>query len=210
MTINATTLLGAETVEGSIKNWVNRGDIPITDILRESELFIFQRLRTREMLSSAALTVSTAASTAALPTDFLDPIGFRPYEQNVDLPYVNEAELNRNRDSSGNLFDGTPIAYTIIGTTFTTDVNALSDFSGIMTYYAIPDALAATTNETNFLTDRYPTMLRRACMRFAYEFMKDAERMAAEEILALKAIEEANAANELYRRAQEHPSARYY
>jgi hypothetical protein len=209
MTIDFTTLTGAKTVSGSIQNWVNRSDIPIVDILTEAEAFIFQRLRTQEMLASSALTILEGTNSIALQSDFLDPIEFKPYESNVGLAYVHEAELLSDRDSAGALFDGVPIAYAILNNVMVTGVNALQDFSGIMTYYAQPAALSGS-NETNWVTTKYPTMLRRSCLRFAYEFMKDAERMATEEILALRAIEEANAANELFRRAQEHPSARYY
>lgn len=209
MAIDYSTLVAAKTTEGSIKSWVNRGDIPVTNILLEAEAFIFQRLRTREMLSETALTVLEDSNSVALPSDFLDPIEFKPYEWSYGLTYVNEADVQRSRDSSGNLFSGEPNSWTVLNDTLYTDVEASSDFSGMLLYYAQPEALSGT-NETNFLTTRYPTMLRRACMKYAYEFMKDSERMQTEEILTLAAIEEANLTNELYRRTQEHPSARYY
>lgn len=44
---------------------------------------------------------------------------------------------------------------------------------GKMQYYQSLPLLAASTNETNFLTNRYPQLLRTACMAAAADYMKD-------------------------------------
>lgn len=44
-----------------------------------------------------------------------------------------------------------------------------------LNYYQSPPLLSATTNPTNFLTVRYPNLMRVACMAAAADFMKDTE-----------------------------------
>lgn len=201
MAINYTTLTGVKTVSGSIANWVNRDDLPTTDILTEAELYIYQYLRVREMQSSNTIAISASANTANLPSDFLDPIRFRLYGYSTDLPYVAEHDLKDNRDESGTLFSGSATQWAIRGTTLYVDVNVATATTGILWYFAQPAALSGS-NETNFLTTRYPTLLRRACLKYAFEHMKDDERMSNMETLTRTALQEANATNEIVRRGQ--------
>lgn len=205
MAINYTTLTGSKSTSGSIANWCNRGDLPTENILLEAEAWIYQRLRVREMVATTAFTFDADASTEALPDGFLDPVQFLPYEYAEALPFYHEEFFRAERDSSGDLFDGTPSKWTIIGTTAHVDVACSAAFSGILMYYATPAALSGG-NETNFLTTRYPTALRRVCMAMAYEHMKDTERMNGEYLLAEAAIGAANALNEMARRGQHMPA----
>jgi hypothetical protein len=205
--IDSTTLTADKTTSGSIKNWVNRSDIPATDILTEAEAYIYQQLRAREMLSTTPLSIAAAASSVALPADFLDPIRFLPYEWGSPLPLTHEAVLYDTRDSSGALFDGTPSQWAIFDGTMTVNstIPTGETFSGILTYYAQPTALSGS-NETNFLTTRYPTLLRRACLKHAYEHMKDWPSFERQEALTQAAVFEANQTNEMWRRGQQYPA----
>ena len=47
MAITWTVLTGSKDTEGSIANWVNRSDLPTTNILLEAEAWIYQHLRIR-------------------------------------------------------------------------------------------------------------------------------------------------------------------
>jgi len=201
MAINYTTLVGDKTTEGSIKNWVNRSDIPVTNILIEAEAEIYQWLRVREMKSDAAFQFDISTSSEALPSDFLDPIKYVPYEWSYPLPYYDEESALVARDSSGNLFDGTPSLWYIIDDTAYVDVTASANFGGRLMYYKLPAALSIS-NETNFLTTRYPSLLRHACMMKAYDHMKDTNRSAEYRANMMTAIQTANATNEMYRRGQ--------
>jgi len=78
-------------------------------------------------------------------------------------------------------------------------------FSGILLYYKQPTALSGS-NETNFLTNRYPSLLRYACMAKAYEHMKDTENATGYLALAMQQIDKANASNEMWRRNQYIPA----
>lgn len=195
-----TTLVGDKTLDGSIKNWVNRGDIPVTTIVVEAEAWIHERLRAREMLSSTTLQVTAGLSTVALPDDFLDPEQWVPYGAVVELPYVDPVAIAKSTNSAGVVQSGTPSRWTIIGTSAHVDVAASNNFGGFLTYFAKPGALVDAVGGTNFLTTRYPTLVRLTCMAFAFQHMKDAERSTQYFELALKFVLEANATNDLAKR----------
>lgn len=197
---NYTTLAGTKSTSGSIANWVNRSDLPTAEILTEAQALIYETLRVREMQARAVLTFATSTQTASLPTGFLDPIGYQPYEWGGDLPFVHENGLNEYRDSAGTLESGTPSRWTIVGETAYVDVLPSEAFSGILLYYKSPTVLSVS-NESNFLTNRYPSLLRYACMAKAYEHAKD-DKAASYLQLAMQSIGMANASNEMWRANQ--------
>lgn len=201
MAINYTTLTAAKTTEGSIKNWVNRSDIPVTNILLEAEAWIYQRLRVREMIADEAFTFDEDASSEALPAGFLDPVQFVPYQWACPLMFVHEGSFRPSRTTAGVLQEGTPSMWTIIGTTAHVDVLCSSDFAGRLLYYKQPDALSGD-NETNFLTTRYPTLLRSALMMKAFEHMRKTSDAAGYLQKAMADIQEAAATNDMWRRGQ--------
>ena len=201
MAIGYTTLIADKSTAGSIKNWVNRSDIPSEDILTEAEAWIYQYLRTREMIArNESFTVSANSESVALPDDFLDPIEFLPHEHLSELPMVHEKALRQDRDETGTIQPGEPQRWAIIGSTMFVDALPEANFAGVLLYYGLPAALSSE-NTTNFLTTRYPTLLRRACIARAYEHMKDFPQMEKYEGMAMQKLDEANATNELYRRA---------
>lgn len=207
MSINWTTLTGLKTVSGSIPNFVNRSDLPVTNILLEAEAFIYQRLRVREMVTDATFTFDDNTSSEALPAAFLDPIQYVPWEWGSPLPFVSPEGFFPPRDTDGAIEDGTPSCWTIIGVTAYIDatIDDSDNYSGRLMYYAQPEALSAS-NETNFLTSRYPTLLRQACMYKAYEFMKDGQRAQEYMQQAEIALAEAMRTNEMWRRGQYMPA----
>jgi hypothetical protein len=200
-----TTLVAAKTTAGSIANWVNRGDLPVTDILAEAEAWIYQRLRVREMQQIATLTFAEDASSAALPDGFLDPIQYEPRQWGGPLEYVHEAALLAPTDDDGNPYEGTPSRWTVMGETAYVDVTCVEAFSGRLLYYKQPDALSGS-NLTNFLTRRYPALVRKACMGKAFEHGKDTARTTQYLAMAEAEIKEAARTNDLARRGQTYPA----
>ncbi len=201
-----TTLTASKSTAGSLANWLNRSDLPGAEILSEAESFIYERLRVREMQAVTTLTFADESSSQALPSDFLDPVSFLPHGWGQPLLYVHEETLRAYRDEDGNLFASpTPSRWTVIGTTAHLDVKLDGAFAGELLYYARPAALGAG-NTTNWLTTRYPRLLRTVCMGMGYEHMKDhgqADRyLARGEAL----IADASSTNESYRRAQYVPA----
>ena len=75
MAVNWTTLSGLRTVEGSIQSWVNRTDIPITNILIEVQAYIYNELRDQEMMRSEKVTFkdNTGTTTSAAAANVGSP-----------------------------------------------------------------------------------------------------------------------------------------
>lgn len=205
MAITWTVLTGSKDTEGSIANWVNRSDLPTTNILLEAEAWIYQHLRVREMITRTTLTVAAAAQSVALPDDFLDPITWTIYGDSYPLDYMSEDKLQESRDPDGVLVTGAPNQWAIIGSTIYVNCLCSTAQTGIFMYYARPAALSVS-NETNFLTTKYPTLLRHACMAFAYEHMKDTGRAQQWMQTATLKLAEAKATADLVRRGQNIPA----
>lgn len=201
MAINWTTMTAAKTTLGSIANSVNRSDLPTTNILLEAEAAIYERLRVREMQTVATFTFDADTNSEALPADFLDPIELRPHGWSSPISFVHETSLEAHRDDDGDLFEGTPSRWSILGETAYVDVSCAMAFAGRLTYYRRPAALSSS-NETNFLTIRYPSLLRFAVLSKCYEHMKDMQNATSYMQLAEAKIAEANATNEMFRRSQ--------
>ncbi len=201
MAYNYTTLTGLKTVAGSIANWLNRSDLPTDNILIEAEAKIYERLRVREMQAIETLTIAAAANSAALPTGFLDPIEWRPYGWSEPILYVHEQSVEAHRDENGALFEGTPVKWGIVGETAYVDVACSETFSGKLMFYKRPTALSGS-NQTNFLTIRYPGLLRIACLALGHEHMKEWQAALNYTQMLESRITEANATNDLNRRGQ--------
>lgn len=200
MAVTYSVLTAAKTTTGSIAAWVNRSDLPTANILIEAEAMIFERMRVREMMARAVLTFAAADQDVAVPSGFLDPIEYRPYDHGYPLPFVSPDLLGEIRSTAGVLSTGTPSRWTVIGETAYVDVLPTDAMAGYIIYYKRPDPLSIS-NETNWLTIRYPSLLRYACMAKAYEHMKD--QRAGEYLgLTMNAMGEAMATNDLWRRAQ--------
>jgi hypothetical protein len=197
-----TTLVAGKTTAGSIANWLNRGDLPVTTILEEAEAWIYQRLRVREMQQDDAFTFDGGNSSEALPDGFLDPISFKPYDWGgLPLPFVHEDTFRAGRDTDGDLFEGTPSQWRILGETAEVDVICADDFGGRLLYYKQPAALSGS-NETNFLTRRYPTLLRTVCEAKAFEHMKKWTDALGYLQKAEADLQEAARTNDMFRRSQ--------
>jgi len=177
--------------------------LPTSAILTEAEAELYKTLRVREMMTDAVLTFDDNTSSEALPSAFLDPIQYVPWEWGVPLPFVAPEIFAPPRTSAGVVEDGTPSCWTIIGTTAYIDatIDDSDNYSGRLMYYAQPTALSVS-NTTNFLTTRYPKLLREMSMAFAYQHMKDTQRSQEYLAYAMAGILEANKTNEMWRRGQ--------
>lgn len=199
------TLVAPKTVEGSIRNWVNRADIPATAILTEAEAMIYERLRTREMMIDIEFIFDIGTSSEPLPSALLDPIQFKPFTHGAKLPFVHEQAFPNIRDENGALYEGDPSCWTIIGIEAFVDVSCATEFGGRLMFYAQPEPLGSG-NPTNFLTQRYPTLLRNACLSRAYEHMKDSTRAMEYLKLTMVSLQQAASTNDMFRRSQYMPA----
>ncbi len=73
-----------------------------------------------------------------------------------------------------NLVQGIPCWFSIFGNKLQFDVSFSQASLGLLQYYQSLPLLSAT-NQTNFLTDRYPHLMRTACVTSAADFMQDTE-----------------------------------
>lgn len=202
MPIDYQTLVAPKTTVGSIRNYVNRSDIPVTNILLEAEAFIYERLRIREMMALEEFTVAAGSFKKAAPDGFLDPIMLTPYGWGDPLRYLPEHLFRPQREPDGaRIPSDEPYSYTIIGSDVVFDVELSAAFGADFSFYRLLPALS-TNAPTNALTVRYPTILRHACMSFGFEHMKDPQRSMEYRQKAEIEIADANATNELYRRGQ--------
>lgn len=203
MAFDYTTLIAAKSTPGSIKAWGGHASLESDRILTEAQAYIYQRLRVREMRKTVLVSLTSGDSYKALSAistaGFLDPIGFRLDGDSEDLPYVHETGLQRLRDSDGALSTGWPSRWAILDEQMQFDVAVDQNITGRMVFYETPTVLSGE-NTTNFLTSRFPTLLRRACLMFAWEQQRRADLFAEEQALTDAAIDQANATEDFSRR----------
>tara|TARA_R110000822_G_scaffold92983_5_gene214271 strand:+ start:1084 stop:1704 length:621 start_codon:yes stop_codon:yes gene_type:complete len=196
-----TILTGTKATEGSIKFWGNHVSIPADQVLSEAEAFIYSRLRAREMIATAEISVAADASTFPLPTGFIEPIKLLPDGWGEPMPFTHENLLGRIRNTDGTLETGEPSEWTIANEQGEFDSQLTDALEATMWYYKTPTALSVS-NETNFLTTRYPTLVRYACTAFAYDHRKRRTDASEMRMLAMNEINEANSEADRGRRGQ--------
>lgn len=200
---NYTDLVNTDkTTEGSIRQWINNSTVPPGTILTEAEAWLYERIRTHEMLKiDTSLTMSVGVATLTLPSDFLQARSFfitggadfsygrlrpkMPEEVEASFGYNGATRVNTRPD----------IYYVHGGTTIEFDVPADKTYTTRLLYYAIPTALGSG-NTINFLTQRYPRLLRAVCVAFANEFLKDQKEKLYWLQLAMAIVQEVNVLDE--------------
>lgn len=175
MAMDFDTLVAGKDTAGSIKRWVNYAELDAEDILIEAQALIFQALRVREMRSVWSPTIAIGDSSKALPTGFLDPIGRHIRDnKNMQFPFIHEQELidRRTYDADGDLLSGTPSVVSIFDEALQFDMAFDEARTLNLLYFKKPDDLSSNAG-TNWLTTRYPHLLRQACIVQAYAFMRN-------------------------------------
>ena len=170
------SLVAPKSSPGSIAGWLAYSDqiLPLADILTDAQAFIYQTLRCREMLVPGyAIALAPGAQSAPLPAGFLDPYWMSDqYLCEVKHKDLGTIRKRRNVDSSGAPVQSQPRYYCVTGTTFEFDCAANAAMTFTADYYGTPAPLSAL-NDTNFLTIRYPHVLRTACLAAGSDFLKD-------------------------------------
>lgn len=202
------TLTSEKAIPGSIKYWGQHELIDAVGCLEQGQAWIFEQLRSREMrtlaaniaLATDAYTIPLATITGGAASDFMDPVWFQFRDDTEPLPYVHEGILGRfiNTGDIGPP-QGRPQRYAIFGEAIQFDWRADQGYTADCLYYGRPAPLGPS-NQTNFLTVRFPLLLRRICTALAYEDRKrDASQMYA---LADESLMQANIAEDMNRRGQ--------
>jgi hypothetical protein len=199
MAMTFTILTGAKSVDGSIKSWMNYARVDAEGVLLEAETMIAERLRVREMRVSDTLPVSVGDSGIDLPDQFLDPIEVRDVTNDSDIEYRDPSDLERMRSWTAAVLDsGDPAYYAVFDEQFQFDCKTTTAWTLRTLFYQRPTPLSSS-NKTNFLTTRYPHILRMACLATGARFNRDDETFAREQRLLFASIDEANAKDEMAR-----------
>lgn len=194
--MNYATLIADKDTAGSIKSWVNHALLDVVTIVEEAEALVAQTLRVREMRASTTLAMSIGDSTKALPTGFQDPLSLRDItnEITLDLRDPKTIEEMRGYDSAV-LSTGTPENYAIFDEALQFDYSYDAAATLRLVYFKKWTALASTN--TNFLTDRYPHLLRTACLAQAFSFRDNDARQQIELAKLAAYISKTNAESDL-------------
>lgn len=203
MAMSYTELIGAKTAEGSIKYYVRHSEVPSTKILESAQSLIYGMLRVREMKALATGTIALDATTLTLPTGFMDPISlWLSGENKTKVRILDEAHFEERVTHSDNttLYPGTPSECTMDGTLAYFNVKAEAAYGYRLWYWKTPTALGVS-NETNFLTVRYPHILEAACKYYAYTHREDEVNAPKWLTIATAAIEKANGEYDMYQQS---------
>lgn len=190
--MNYSDLIGEVTTAGSIKYLANWARLDSEGILDEAEKFIYSKLRVREMQVKESLAIALDDIDVAAPARFLDPVrlGIPGVINRIRYWDVDRFESQAiGYDQDGIKPVGTPSVYTIIGTDLHFNTKSDDAYTASFVFFKRPESLSLS-NETNWLTDKYPTLVRRACMMFAYEERKEKEERAFAETSALAMIDD--------------------
>lgn len=195
-------LVAGKSTANSIKSWINWDIAPSTDILTEAEAFIYSKLRVREMKKLLTGTqIDDGDQSYAMPADFIASISFRrigPSAGKIHILDSEHMEGMNDIDADGlfirgipdkcQIIEDPPIAY------FNCEPN--DDFPVRLVYFRRLPALSVG-NPTNFLTTRYPTLLRTACLMQAWRFKKAYDLAEVEQQNLMGLIETANSEYDL-------------
>lgn len=176
MVMSYTTLIGSQTTDGSIANWVNHASVQASadTIVSEAESFIYRRLRHFKMLTSTTGSFSLSNQFIAMPSDYLEDkvlyvtgINY----QKMTRKTMEEVIASYNYDGSGNPVPGQPLIYFNDQSNLCFESIPDQTYPYLLYYYQQPAPLSSSI--TNFLTVTYPRLMRCAVMAAACEFMKD-------------------------------------
>lgn len=198
------TLIAAKTTDGSIKNWCNYSLVPAEVCLTEAEAWIYSKLRVREMLTLASDTIAEGAEFLALPTGYVGTLSLRrvgsfPGEIELQDPELFEEMLVTDED--GALLQSCPDRAAVSASRLEFNCGADDAYPYRWWYYRSLDALSGD-NLTNFLTSKYPHLLRTACIFRAFDHMKQWSASQRYEQQAASYINDANVAWDMERQEQ--------
>lgn len=195
--MNYTQLVATKTTANSICAWLNWDLAPATDILAEAESYLYSKLRVQAMKTLATGNVAALSNTLVMPTDYLAPISFRRIGAAAGIIEVLDSEHMEERnaiDATGAFMKSVPTECQIIGDPATAYFNVQTDviYPYRLVYWARKTALSGS-NLTNFLTNRYPTLLRSACLMRGFEYKKEWDAAGLNEKRLALLIYDANA-----------------
>lgn len=204
MAMNYTTLVADVTTPGSIKSLINWSRFDAASVLEDAQAWIYGKVRVRQMMATANVTISSAASTASFPTGYLDPIhlGIPGYNNTLRLKDAEWFRSHLGWDQSAVMPEGVPSYWCDFDETIQFDTKADQTYTAKMVYFKTPTALGVS-NETNWLTVKYPHLLRQVCRMFAAIERKEMDTVQMAELRAYQTIDEIKIESDLAMRGWE-------
>lgn len=204
-----TTLTAAKDTPGSIRNWINYTLLPIEDVLEDAQAYVYGALRVREMRTRTTLMLADNASEIEQPARMLEPYAIFD-ASGMPLRYFGDpAQLEREipRDITGTVSFGTPGAWTVEGTTLRFDARKRpGDTVALTVLHSATPAPLSVSNPTNFLTVRYPNIIRAACLMVGADYRDDDEKYTRFKNRTDELIVRANYETDLTFRGAEFPA----
>lgn len=198
------TLVADVSTPGSIKSLINYSRIDSTSVLEDAEAWIYSKLRVRQMTSAADVPILSGAFVADFPDDYLDPIhlSIPGYVKRIRLKDVEWFRSHLGWDENADLPEGPPSYWCDFNGQIQFNTKADQDYTAKQSFFKLPEPLGPD-NQTNWLTRRYPHLVRRACRIFAAEDRKEYDAMREAEGRALQTIEEIKVESDLAMRGME-------
>lgn len=199
--MNYTQLVASKATANSIAAWLNWDLAPSTDILAEAESALYSQLRVREMKTMTTGTIADGDLTLAMPTDFIASISLRRSGSAAGPITILDSQHMEERnqiDGTGAFIEGVPTECQIIGDPPVAYLNCEANdaFPYRLVYFKRPAALSGS-NLNNFLTVRYPKLLRVACLMEGHFFKKEYELARTYETRVEEMIYKANSEYDL-------------
>lgn len=135
------------------------------------------------MITSTTGTMTTSQATVAVPADFLEDKLFcitGTAATTLTRKTIQEVITSWSYDQNGARVVSQPRIFSNDKDNLLLDSPCDQAYPFRFTYYAQPVALGTgTATSTNFITDKYPRLMRAVCMAQAGEFMKESSQYNA-------------------------------
>lgn len=188
-------LVAPKSEKASIRYWINHSEIDAEGVLRDAQAYIYGAMRTREMRARSLFNLTIGQEQDDLPARFLDPIHFLYRDGAGDIQLTDTGSLERLRayETAGTVPPGRPQAYSLDGTLMRYDFKPTTAWPVLFQFYQRPVWLGPGV-ETNWVTERYPNVLRAACLMGANDIRQETVeskkwKAATDELIARANIE---------------------
>jgi hypothetical protein len=161
-----------------------------------------------DLTQGSTLTIVDATDVGGLVLNGTFPVASITDDDNLVIDTDTEATSGANGGGSSasytanKLVDATPTKWSINDEKLQFDCAFEEATQFGLLYFRSPKLLSAS-NETNWLTNRYPKLLRTACMAAAADYMKDSEEYNKHLGALTALVGSVNAENDLYLRGAE-------
>lgn len=158
-------------LQAAIASWLDRTDLPVTDLIRLGELDIARNLRKRVL--AGTVTAATESRTADLPSDFGEPrvLAYNDTDRVGPLTFTSMANLLL----LAQVGSGTPSSYAIYGSTVMFNITPDTERDLLLVYEEALPALS-DANPTNATLTACPDLYLFAALKEAELYLEHDER----------------------------------